>query len=198
MLAQLIQPFYRSEHPQRDLELQQVEALNKRVFGKSGMVLVGGDRPTYAYLFSLCDPDRVNIIANSDIYFSTDSLQRIVEFYTNPANAQTCMALSRWEVQDHAQRESATLWDHRDSQDVWIFRGKPDVPGADFTLGVPGCDNRIAKVILDAGYTVINPSRTIKSYHLHASGHRTYGTGRGGVKRDVIPGPYHFIQPHEL
>jgi hypothetical protein len=198
MLAQLIQPYYRSGNEARDLELEQVEAINKHVFGKSAMVLVGGDRPTYAYLFSLCDPDRVNIIANSDIYFSTKSATQIVEFYKDPANHRTCMALSRWEVQDHAQRESATLWDHRDSQDAWVFWGKPDVPCADFTLGIPGCDNRIAKVILDAGYTVINPSRTIKSYHLHVSGHRTYGTGRGGTKRDKIPPPYHYITPHEL
>ena len=104
------------------------------------------------------------------------------------------MALSRWDITDNGPE----LWDHRDSQDVWVFYGRPVILGASFHLGIPGCDNRIAKVIEDAGYTVINPSKTIRSYHLHASGFRTYGTGRGGAKMESIPGPYKFIQPHAL
>ena len=197
MRLTLIQPRELFGPPERQSELVECWWRNDRLDFDMA-VYPSFERPTFSELFAACDPEGVNVIANSDIYFSTESLERIVGFYRDPANHRTCMALSRWEVQDHAQRESATLWDHRDSQDVWIFRGKPDVPGADFTLGIPGCDNRIAKVILDAGYTVINPSRTIKSYHLHTSGYRTYGTGRGGTKRDVIPGPYHRITPHEL
>jgi hypothetical protein len=194
MRCQLITPYYRSGHEQRDAELEQCERLNREAFGRSAVVYVGGDRPTFQYLFDLCDPDCVNIIANSDIYFAKPDLLSIATYYHDESTHGTCMALSRWDITDRGPE----LWDHKDSQDVWVFYGRPVILGADFNLGIPGCDNRIAKVIEEAGYTVINPSKTIRSYHLHASGFRTYGTGRGGAKMERIPGPYKFIQPHTL
>jgi len=48
------------------------------------------------------------------------------------------------------------------------------VEGANFTQGVPGCDNKIAYLLQEAGYVVTNPSTTIKTYHLHLSGIRHY------------------------
>jgi len=194
MRVQLITPYYRSGHEQRDAEMEQCERLNREAFGRSAVVAVGGDRPTFQYMFGLCDPDRINVIANSDIYFDKVDLVRMWAYFDSPKNHGTCMALSRWDITDNGPE----LWDHRDSQDSWVFYGRPQILGASFHLGIPGCDNRIAKVIEDAGFNVINPSKTIRSYHLHASGHRTYGTGRGGVKMERIPGPYKFIQPHAL
>lgn len=194
MRVQLITPYYRSGHEQRDAELEQCEAHNLRCFGKSNVVLVGGDRPTFGYLFDLCDPDRINIVCNSDIYWTTRHVAEVVEYYKRPDHERTCMALSRW---DELPSGELRLYDHQDSQDSWIFIGRPSIAGAEFHMGIPGCDNRIAKLIEESGYTVINPSITIRSYHLHASGFRTYGTGRG-VKTEAIPGPYRFIKPHTL
>jgi hypothetical protein len=45
-------------------------------------------------------------------------------------------------------------------------------------------------VLKQAGYNVLNPSKTIHSIHLHLSNHRTYKS------IDRISEPYHFIFPH--
>ena len=46
-----------------------------------------------------------------------------------------------------------------DSQDTWIFQSpvKVDMKQADFELGRGGCDNRIARVLVDSGLKVSNP-----------------------------------------
>lgn len=140
-------------------------------------------RPTYDVMFSFVnsytgDQD-YNVIANSDIYF--DETLKLVNQY----NPNYCLALTRWEV----EKTGIRFLNRRDSQDVWIFKGKArDVKG-DFGLGVPGCDNAIAFRFEQAGYKVINPSRTIKTYHLHQSGVRTYNVN---VK---VPQPYKLIEP---
>jgi hypothetical protein len=61
-----------------------------------------------------------------------------------------------------------------------------------FTLGMRGCDNRIAAEFEIAGYRVSNPSKSIRSYHVHNSGIRNYTT------TDVIPKPYLTIPTSTL
>jgi hypothetical protein len=69
------------------------------------------------------------------------------------------------------------------SQDAWIF----DTPLCDFPcnfyFGVPGCDNRLAWEASRAGLTLINPSRSIRAYHLHLTGVRRYS------ERQRVAGP---------
>ena len=141
-------------------------------------------RLTFTELFALCNPGMVNVLCNSDIYF--EDVSRF--------NEAECWALSRW--------ENGTLYDRRDSQDVWVFKGRPDIT-ADFTLGLAGCDNRLARILKDAGMNPINPSRTIKAHHLHNVPFRSYladpsGKPRGGDKIYRVPGPYAFIEPAYL
>jgi len=50
----------------------------------------------------------------------------------------------------------------------------------------------------EVGYSIINPSVTVRTYHLHNSGYRTYGTGRGYKKSEAVPPPYFFVNPTTL
>ena len=135
-------------------------------------------RPTFTELFELCKPDALNVIANSDIYFDA----------TLPASLAPRIvdAISRW---DRAG-DAVVPYHKRDSQDAWIVYGRPDIT-ADFTMGVPGCDNRLAWILQQAGYQVINPCRSIRAIHLHESEERTYT--RGTLER--IPPPYLRVDP---
>ena len=67
------------------------------------------------------------------------------------------------------------------SQDAWIFHSSqmPKITGAfqkklNFPLGKPGCDNRIAFLIHEMGFPVVNPMKKIRCYHFHRAGGRTY------------------------
>lgn len=142
-------------------------------------------RPTYQTLFNAAnaimgDQEIITIFANTDIYFD-ETLKRLEDIRPN-----MCFALSRWDV---APDGSTKLHNEQYSQDVWIFRGKiRTLRVADFCLGIPGCDNRIAYEIFKAGYTILNPSKTIKSYHYHASDLHTYdGTYR--IDKPFLPVP---------
>ena len=142
------------------------------------------DRLTYQQLFVLTQeyPDCINVIANSDIYFDETIL------YARFMGENDCYALSRW---DYLESGVAVLFDRKDSQDVWIFNGAAkNIHNCNFNLGTPGCDNRIAYEIKQAGYNVLNPSKTIHAIHLHNSQLRTYDN------KDRISEPYHFIFPH--
>lgn len=165
-------------------------------------------RPTFAELFAMCKPDVVNVITNADIYFSAATAQQLEAF---PADGKTCWALSRWDVKPDGSSE---LWDHRDSQDAWVFYGVPKVSNVHtylsrdakqkpFTDGIAGCDNRLVHELQRAGFKVSNPSKTIRTYHLHLIDWRSYlhdpsGIARGGDKIERIPPPYAFAAPTHL
>ncbi len=147
------------------------------------------ERATYGDFFRAMKkyPKGVNIIANADIYFD-----ETIQLADNIKQFQ-CYALTRWEdvsgvIMDFNQRHgrpSPPQW----SQDAWIFRGstKPEfydnveairenkhremIP---FCLGIPGCDNKIAALLKEKGFNVINPSLDIKAIHKHLTSSRDY------------------------
>ena len=91
------------------------------------------------------------IVANADIYFD-DSL-RIIQHSTKLLPS-TVVALSKWKNGG----STITLPIRADSQDVWIYQSpmKDDVISqAEFYLGAPKCDNRLAKILADAGYRYV-------------------------------------------
>lgn len=194
MTLHLIQSREAFGPPERVAELKECWAANDATFDHFTHAT---GRPTFRTLFSLCRPGMFNVIANSDIYFRRKNIA-LLNIYERLDNE--VMALSRWDV-DREGRVS--LWDHRDSQDAWIIYGQAKSIEADFPMGVAGCDNRLARVLQDAGYTVTNPSKTIRAYHLHNVAYRSYlvdpsGKARGGDKIERVPGPYAFIQPTTL
>jgi hypothetical protein len=151
-------------------------------------------RPTYNYYFGvthLYDRD-INIISNADIYFN-DSLQLVKDYYSNPLYKNHCMALSRWDEDYNGQIKH---FDRPDSQDSWIFMGKaPLIPDANFTTGQAGCDNKIAYLIEAYGHKIINPSKSIKSIHVHNSGIRNY---RANMDRVQIKPPFRLVETSVL
>ena len=107
----------------------------------------------------------VVVLANADVIFdgSAEQLSRI-----EPAEAY---ALTRYEPDGWGD------WHIRngsDSQDAWVLRRPWPPIHAEFHLGVPGCDNRFAKLLADAGLRVLNPSLTIRLLHNHLSEVRNY------------------------
>ena len=149
-------------------------------------------RPTFEdfffYINTVTNEDDINIIANTDIYFDDEN----IELIKNNIGSNECYALSRWDVFG-ANHTFKKLFDRPDTADTWVFKGKiRNVNGCDFFLGTPGCDNAIAYKLEQAGYNVLNPSKDIKTYHLHLSGIRNY------TAADRVPPPYKLIHPHHL
>lgn len=151
-----------------------------------------GRRPNYSDYFRIVNgssySEDINIIANSDIFFD-HSIKNIelIDF------ADKCFALSRWDIQPDG---SAILFNRNDSQDVWIFKGKiKEGVFGDFPVGVPFCDNRIMFELQKAGYKVLNPSFSIKAYHLHAGKREEYKKENLSIYVDP---PYRYRYPHNL
>jgi hypothetical protein len=73
-----------------------------------------------------------------------------------------------------------------DSQDAWVFMAPlPHIAGADFLLGRPGSDNRLAHLFMTHGLQLANPCLHIRACHLHRSEYRGYGKSeivRGTLK----------------
>jgi hypothetical protein len=149
-------------------------------------------RPSFNDFFNLMKEQRfasdINVLSNSDIYF--EDLQQIKNIMSNPSSKRMCLALSRWDVQPNGSAVHFNRWD---SQDTWIFYGSPEINTAEnYTMGIAGCDNKLAYELELAGYNVSNPSCTIKTFHYHLSNIRNYING------DVIervPPPYKLVNP---
>lgn len=165
------------------------------VLGQSGMkdrfaspkvAWISGDystnrygRPTFRNFFELVNrfvesPDDLSIVSNSDIYFD-DSLKRLE---TIDLEGQF-LALTRWESKD----SGAAVEAYDNSQDTWIFHGRVRPIGwTDFSMGVFGCDDRLAFELKHADYLLANPCYDLRSVHLHRSGVRFNG--------ECIPRPW--------
>lgn len=145
-------------------------------------------RPTYQTLFSIANQfgGQYKIIANGDIFFKEQDIKNI---HSNLKKHES-YALSRWDISSGGARH----WNHWDSQDAWIFNGEIRKGNYEYEMGVAGCDNKIAYAIECAGYKVSNPSKTIRSYHLHKTGSRTYMNENGEVLFRLPP-PYTLITP---
>jgi hypothetical protein len=144
------------------------------------VVIKTDKRPTYQYFFEVMNRESqagdVVILANTDIFVKDTSLLEKI-------TPDDCYALSRW--------EGDKLWNHADSQDVWVFRSPiEEINGCCFANGVRGCDNAIAHRIHGAGYNVTNPSKDIKFYHLHSSEIRNYK-----MEDEAVSQPYRMVNP---
>lgn len=63
-------------------------------------------------------------------------------------------------------------------------------------MGLAGCDNRLAYELTQAGLEVLNPSRTIKTFHFHDTAIRS-NADSSGQQIVRIPPPYHLLPPTE-
>jgi spore maturation protein CgeB len=132
---------------------------------KIRQVITGIKRPTYRDFFDVAknqnfECETLFIIANSDIFF--DSTLRLVDMIDFDSG-KVCF-LTRYDKDNN-------VWKHRNSnysQDVWIVKNGQFIPNSKYCIGFPGCDNKIAYEYNSIGYNIINPSLSIKAYHLHS------------------------------
>jgi hypothetical protein len=125
----------------------------------------------------------IAILANTDIYFD-ESLAEAQ--YLKPND---CYALTRWDV---TKARCLKFYGKECSQDAWIYRPKLRGIEGNYCPGKPGCDNRLAYELTEAGIRVTNPSKTIKACHLHLTNLRRYS------RHESAPGPYLTINPTTL
>lgn len=145
--------------------------------------LPGYDRPTYAQFIKEMQAVEADyyILANSDIYLTSE----IEEIKSLQMDGKV-LCLSRYDLLHSGM---AKLFDYEWTQDTWIWKGKPKtLQNVDFTMGLPACDNRLAYEIAQAGLKPVNPSKDIKTYHIHLSNKRTY-TERNRLAGPTMPLP---------
>jgi hypothetical protein len=148
------------------------------------LIVINFKRPTYRDFFDLVSntvthSNQISIICNTDIYFN--HTLSLLDFHD-----RQCVALSRWDF----KKQGLKLHNERYSQDSWIFKGKiRNVRFADFYMGIPGCDNRIAYELNRAGYRLLNPATTVQSVHYHPSDLHNYNQDT-----PKIPKPYLYVE----
>ena len=189
----LIHEHYTSSDPARAAELARVRELNAAagVFEEIVPVADAGRR-SFADLFALAGrrfAGRVCVIANADIAFdeSLHAAADLVERTPRPL----VVALSRWDDPSGPSMEGRIdprRWRfYSQSQDTWLFvAGSLPAFEAGFTLGVPACENRLAYEAFRAGIAVANPALSVRTWHHHASGTRTWQLA------DAYRGPLYF------
>lgn len=121
------------------------------------------------------------VIANSDIWF--DGTLSLIE---KTDLSETLVSLSKWNPGADSP-DSAAI-----SQDAWAFRAPIREFLCDWTLGLPGCEGRLAHEAAQAGLKVINPSLSVIAHHEHASGIRRHRDW------DRIAPPYLPVMPATL
>lgn len=165
---------YTPANEQRAKELAYCLRQNKALSFLEVVELPAHDRLTFREFFAkaneTADADTVSVFANSDIRFdATLALAR----WMHPGQA---WCLSRW-------RTDTMVFDGRQAKgqrtplgaDAWCLRGKiREVKDCDFGMGISFCDYAIAARLRASGYALHNPAWSIRTWHHHASNHRTY------------------------
>lgn len=129
-----------------------------------------GKRPQFSDFFEITntieDSEVRFIIANSDIYFD-ESLSKLDDISIK----NKIVTLTRWDLQYDG---SLIFYNKYLSQDTWIYTGKINTQIGKYFIGQHGCDNRLLAEFSEDGKTILNPSLSIKSIHVHMSQLRPY------------------------
>ncbi len=183
--------------------IHQIHLLNERLYSnnelgiKSDKIVqhIINKRLKFSDIFS--SPKKIGIegyivAINADIFFdgSIENLRR-----SNFSTGKNMACLIRYEYDGKSTATSPIYGLRGDSQDTWIYHSSqapPEYtyPAFDFEFGKPGCDNKMAYLMMVAGYKVYNDPISIKSYHYHLSGQRNYS------EKDIIKAPWGLIMPY--
>jgi len=147
-------------------------------------------RPTYKDIFDFCNEnlkDEICIVANADIIFD-DTLR----FFESIKMENNFYALSRWEISTNDGKNwEIEPYDNPASQDSWVFKTPVSTSDSmNYTMGKPGCDNKITHNMRELGYTCRNPGKKVITIHFHPTNFRSYHPND-----DRIPGPYLLVAP---
>jgi hypothetical protein len=123
------------------------------------------NRPTYSDFLPFMDASAINIIANCDIWYD-DTLSKLKSLRWH---RKMVYLLCRRE------KDGQIIGVAGNAHDSWAFFGKPAALRlANFYMGIPHCEQRLAAVMHDCGYFVLNPSKFITTWHEHKSEIRAY------------------------
>jgi len=169
---------FKHPNPIRQLELDYCLMVNKKNPYINVIEITKQDRMMFKEFIDYIKPyesnNTINLFGNSDIILD-DSI-----IYTLKLSSKQAISLSRY---DGVELKGLGLDSSKSyrvdnpryvSADVWGFRGKiKDIPEISFGLGIWGCDGAFTERLMRAGYEVINPSKSIKTWHIHGSNIRT-------------------------
>jgi hypothetical protein len=133
-------------------------------------------------------------LANADIYFGEETSE-----LWNISLEDRAICLLRWDDLGNGEKKAKLFGPRADSQDVWIFSSHSihsrqwNWNHVSIPLGKPGCDNSILHGLLQHRFLLSNPALSLKTYHLHNSGFRSY------QQKDTIHSPvYIHLEPTYL
>jgi SAM-dependent methyltransferase len=184
--VRLFYNYYEDKNPTRKSEID--FCLSKNIDNPlfDTIIIESPNNPTFNFMFEkinrLSKDDDINIICNTDIFF--DDTIRLIR----AIKSKEVFALSRYNYVN----DRTIIFSDEDNQDAWIFRGKIGNINCDFQMGKPGCDGRLAYELQKTGYIITNPSKSIRCFHVHNSGIRSY------TEVDRIQGEYLCIKPTHL
>jgi len=161
-----------------------------------------GKRLTYADVMReilTFPPEVIVVFANADIFL--DATWKDL-WALNLENV--CLALRRYDLPASGDMENSEFTQSpstaciADSQDTWVVRAEDiqkhanPTDGLDFPFGKLGCDNVFALRMLQKKFLVVNPARSLITWHVHASNVRTYSS-------EAVSSPiYHYVHPTGL
>jgi hypothetical protein len=216
----LVTQYYRAETSSRRAEIDaclemntecsvidKIVLLNEKPFAKQHAKIkeeVIGKRLTYAdvfrWIYEKAPPNILVAFANADIFLDAVSWREL--WATDMETMPKLLALLRWDVASTTASgiAAAKLFGPRaDSQDTWVVSSTAvkavtwDWTALEFPFGQGGCDNAITMELFKKKFLVANPALTLKTYHLHGSGIRSYDPRR------VVEKPcFLYIQPTGL
>lgn len=120
--------------------------------------------------------DAVVALGNADIYVGEEMAEAWRIRWEDRA-----ICLLRWDDGGEGPAKARLFGPRSDSQDVWMFSAASVATrkwmerDVGIPLGKPGCDNAILRWLLQQRFLLSNPALSLKTYHLHGSGVRTYG-----------------------
>lgn len=124
-------------------------------------------RPTYGDFFSVANsnhPGKHILLCNADIYYD-ETLSNI-----EPRHVEDrFIMISRYEKDKNGNTFFPFSSGPCGSADTWIFKSPIREFKSDFKLGVQHCDSRIAWEADKAGIEVVNPCKSVMSFHMHAN-----------------------------
>jgi len=160
-----------------------------------------GKRLSYAsvlrWIYDRVPRDVLVTFANADIFLDAESWRLL--WSTDIELTPKFLALLRWDVETGDAEDAKIFGPRADSQDTWVVSSNAvkavewDWAALDIPFGKGGCDNAITVEMFKKRFLIGNPALTLKTYHLHASGDRSYNP------RDIVNRPaYLHIHPTGL
>jgi len=133
------------------------------------IIINNPNRLTYKDFFNYSNQytseNTINILINSDIVIGGN-------FYLLYENMQLneLYFLTRYDINKYGQISLCHLL----GCDTWIWKNCINCNVGNYYLGKPYCDFKLAYELYKIGYTIKNPSLTLKTYHIHNINIRNY------------------------